>query len=123
MTNAEPGDEYEIAALLRAMAERDRAGDVAFAAVETRILRDYDSVIARRQATLAARCGAVLRRLADAAWPGAPMWKPACALAISLAVGLGVGAVLPFYGQDEETNSASIMPDAPSGMDMGEDLR
>ncbi len=123
MTNAEPGGEDEVAALLRTVAERDRASDVAFAAVEARILRDYDFVIARRQATLAARCRAVLARLADAVWPGAPLWKPACALAISLAVGLGVGAVLPFYGQDEETNSASVVPDAPSGMDMGEDLR
>ncbi len=34
-------------------------------------------------------------RLGETVWPGAPLWQPACALALSLMIGLGVAAFAP----------------------------
>ncbi len=59
------------------------------AALERRILADFDSIAARW--TLAK----ALRRAADLVWPGAPAWAPACAFALSLMIGLGVAAFAP----------------------------
>ena len=59
------------------------------AALERRILADFDRIAAR--STLAK----ALRRTADAVWPGAPLWQPACAFALSLTIGLGVAAFAP----------------------------
>ena len=47
------------------------------AALEMRILGDFDRVAARRSVGLAG----LLDRLRDAVWPGAPVWRPAAVLA------------------------------------------
>jgi hypothetical protein len=58
------------------------------AALEARILADFDRVAVRRRSGLLARFGERL-------WPGAPAWQPASVLALSLIVGLTAGALLP----------------------------
>ncbi len=57
------------------------------AGLAVRILADFDRVVARRHGTL--------RRFADLLWPGAPLWQPATALALSLICGLTAGGLLP----------------------------
>jgi hypothetical protein len=59
--------------------------------LHARILADFDRVVARRRQSWT-------RSLFDAfetLWPGAPGWRPAVALSLSLIVGLVVGALLP----------------------------
>jgi len=105
-------DEDDVIALLRDAGTRDRA-EPAPAALSARILADFDAVSARR-----ARWK--FSRLIDAIWPGAPAWKPAAVLGLSLMIGLGVGALLPVYGPAEDTSIAS---DASPGIDFGGELR
>jgi len=59
-------------------------------ALETRILADFDRVTRPRPGGIG-----VLRRLADWLWPGAPVWQPAFALVVSLAMGLAARSLVP----------------------------
>jgi hypothetical protein len=101
-------DEDDVIALLRDAGTRDRA-EPASSALSSRILADFDAVSAKRWR---------LSRLIDAVWPGAPAWKPAAALGLSLMIGLGVGALLPSAADD-----TSIASDTSPGLDFGGDLR
>ena len=105
-------EDDRLIALLREAKTRDGL-ESASAALSSRILADFDAVSARH-----ARWN--VTRLVDAVWPGAPMWKPACALGLSLMIGLGVGALLPIYNAPDETGIAT---DATPGLDFGGDLR
>jgi hypothetical protein len=58
------------------------------AALEARILADFDHRAGRR------RFG-ILGRVGERLWPGAPAWQPASVLALSLAAGLMVGVFVP----------------------------
>ena len=68
--------------------------------LEARILTDFDAVAAKRAPGAVAR---LMIRLRDAMWPGAPLWKPASILALSLLIGLTAGAFVP---------SAALSPSA-----------
>jgi hypothetical protein len=103
-------DDERLIALLQDARTRDRA-EPALAALSSHILADFDAALARRWS---------VSRLVDAVWPGAPAWKPAFALGLSLMIGLGVGALLPVYGAPDETSIAS---DVSPGLDFGGDLR
>lgn len=88
------------------MAEQKRKTDAAFvdemmaslpaaavpSSLEVRILADFDRIAE------AAKPGALLRwalRWRDRVWPGVPVWQPASLLALSLAIGLVAGAMVP----------------------------
>lgn len=85
------------------MAENEPMDDVRFAeeilkglpttavpaALSARILADFDRVMAPSRIRL------VVGRIGERLWPGAPIWQPASILALSLAIGLMVGAFLP----------------------------
>ncbi|MEI9988907.1 MAG: hypothetical protein WDM86_02610 [Rhizomicrobium sp.] len=66
-------------------------------ALERRILADFDRIAARRGFAKA------LRRAADLIWPGAPVWQPAMAFALSLMIGLGVAAFAPLEPSPDES--------------------
>jgi hypothetical protein len=103
-------DDNRLIALLRDTKARDGL-EPAPAALSSRILTDFEAV--------SARCSQWrLSRLVETIWPGAPAWKPAAALGLSLMIGLGVGALLPVYGPVDETSVAS-----DAGLDFGGDLR
>ncbi len=105
-------DDDRLIGLLRDAEARDRAGPTP-AALSARILDDFDAVSAKR-------LGAFLSRLVDAVWPGAPAWKPAVALGLSLMIGLGVGALLPIYNAPDDT---SVALDTAPGLDFGGELQ
>jgi hypothetical protein len=86
--------------------------------LEARILADFDAVAAKRAPGSVSR---FLRRLRDAIWPGAPLWKPASILALSLLIGLTAGAFVPAaaLGPSEQTN---VTADTPSVLDMSGDF-
>lgn len=93
------------------------------AALEARILADFDRVAARRAPGAMSR---VFRRWRDAIWPGAPVWKPASLLALSLAIGLMAGVFVPASAISGGTNSSSDQQiatgDAPPVVNMTGDL-
>lgn len=60
------------------------------AALEARILADFDRVAAHR-----ARRAGWFGRIGEKLWPGAPAWQPASVLALSLAIGLVAGGFVP----------------------------
>lgn len=62
------------------------------AALEARILADFDRVAARPRPGLMAYW---LTGWVERLWPGAPAWQPASVLALSLVLGLTAGALVP----------------------------
>jgi hypothetical protein len=60
------------------------------AALEARILADFDRVTAHR-----GRRAGWFGRIGETLWPGAPAWQPASVLALSLAIGLMAGGFVP----------------------------
>lgn len=101
-------DSTEEARLDRLLA---RAPQTAVPAVlERRILADFDR-IARRF-----RLARAWIAIADAVWPGAPAWQPACAFALSLLIGLGAAAFAPLDLPQSDENARSLFAfdvDAP----------
>jgi len=74
--------------------------------LELRILADFDRVMARWTFTKA------LRGALDRVWPGAPLWQPACAFALSLMIGLGVAAFAPLGPPQDETSGVFAVDQA-----------
>jgi hypothetical protein len=91
-------------------------------ALQARILGAFDDVTARRNAGFVG----ALRRLADgfrdAVWPGAPAWRPAAVLALSLVIGAMAGTFIPFEDVlfDNSEQHASVALDAPPAFDLDE---
>ncbi|HEV2651829.1 MAG TPA: hypothetical protein VGU69_11260 [Rhizomicrobium sp.] len=74
-------------------------------ALRTRVLDDFTRESGRNP-------GAWLRRQLDSIWPGVPLWQPVAALAVSLAIGLGIGVFAPLPGEDDGASALSL--DAPA---------
>ncbi|MBV9991810.1 MAG: hypothetical protein JOZ72_11000 [Alphaproteobacteria bacterium] len=89
---------------------KDLPGVPAPAALERRILADFDRVAARRRGWFASLSGMV--------WPGAPAWQPAAVLAAALVVGIVAGSAVPL--EDTTEQAATIALDAPPSFDLGE---
>jgi hypothetical protein len=88
------------------------------AALESRVLADFDATASRRQRSW-------LARFADAVWPGAPVWQPAAALGLSLAVGIAVGVVYPLEDMladnaEPQTVATTALEEPPAFFDAGE---
>lgn len=79
------------------------------AALERRILADFDRLAARPR---------LLDRLREAVWPGVPLWRPAGALAAALVLGVIAGSYVPLEDASEQT--ATIALDEPPSFDLGE---
>jgi len=94
-------------------------------ALEARILADFDHVAAARAPGAVAR---LVRRWQALIWPGAPAWKPASALALSLIVGMMAGVLVPSSDLAKPASSASqadqqtASGDAPPIVNMTGDL-
>lgn len=90
------------------------------AALQARILADFDAPVS---AWRPARRG-LFDRMSDLVWPGAPLWRPATALAAALALGLMVGNYVPLGdtggGAGSEQQTAAIALDGPPSIDTGE---
>lgn len=93
------------------------------AALEARILADFDRISAAAGHSLAWRLAA---RWRDRLWPDAPVWQPAGLLAASLVIGLLAGAFVPASslstttrGTVDQTLSAM---DSSSPLDLYKDL-
>lgn len=80
-------------------------------ALDARVMADFDR--AARRWSLRKFAGA----LADAVWPGAPLWQPACAFGLALVIGVGLAAFAPLDPGRSDDNSAAVfaldtVPDA-----------
>ena len=69
------------------------------AALQARILADFDAVSAKRGAW-----AAWMRGLAALAWPNAPVWKPVTAFTLSLLFGLAAGVFIPSSNLTRDTS-------------------
>jgi hypothetical protein len=88
------------------------------AALEARLLADFDALALKR----AARAG-FLRRWRDAMWPGAPLWKPASVLALSLLIGLTAGTLMPTGNQVSAPSEQTLAAlDTTPVLDLSGDL-
>jgi hypothetical protein len=91
-------------------------------ALEARILADFDHVAAH----LSRRRAHLMDHWRDVVWPGAPIWKPASVLAVSLLIGLVAGALVPsadLRSDSSTQNQASLSPyDSSPALDMSKDL-
>ncbi len=95
--------------------------------LERRILADFDRVRMHADNTgLQARrwtFANLLRRAADAVWPNAPAWQPACALGLALMIGAGVAAFAPFdIPRQDDASSAVFALDAAPDVDAGQGI-
>jgi hypothetical protein len=79
-------------------------------ALEARIMAAFD---AGSGANIVSRAAGWLR---DRVWPGAPLWQPATAFALSLMIGVGAGFLLPF------SNAAEANTDRGASVALGEPL-
>lgn len=86
------------------------------AALEARILADFDRVSTRRRRGLTG----LLNRLGEAVWPGAPLWRPAAVLGAALLIGVTVGVVVPFEDGVSESETQSIALDSAPSFEIGE---
>jgi len=102
-------------ALDRALDASEPVG--ASAALENRLLDDFDRVTRRWSWARLARAAA------ERVWPGAPLWQPACAFALAFGVGLGVAAFAPLdvVPPDDRAVGAFTLDAAPD-TDAGQDI-
>jgi hypothetical protein len=98
-------------AAFAAEALRALSPDDAPAGLAARILADFDRIAMRRRTSL-------LRFLANLLWPGAPLWQPAAALALSLLCGLAVGGLLPASGPTVYVDQQMQISDLATDQDM-----
>ena len=92
-------DESELEAMLAGLGQAETQGPTA--GLHQRVLADFDRLAARRGTSW-------LRNVGDWIWPGATLWQPAAALALSLVIGVLVGDLMPFDSPfDSDTQSAA----------------
>jgi hypothetical protein len=90
--------------------------------LEARILADFDRVAVRRVSGTLSR---LMHGWWNAIWPGVPAWKPASVLALSLAIGLMAGVLVPSSDLTASTTSTDqqlASGDAPPVVNMAGDL-
>lgn len=80
------------------------------ASFHARVLATFDAVAAERKRGPSA----MLRALFDIIWPGAPLWQPASAFAVSLAAGIVLGVLVPYTMSAHDSDpSANILAETP----------
>lgn len=90
--------------------------------LESRILTDFDTVVAK------CRPGALMRLVQhwrDRVWPGAPVWQPISLLAFSLAIGLMAGTLVPastLTSSTTTTDQTLTAVDSTTALDLYKDL-
>ena len=85
------------------------------AALQQSILASFDAIAARRRSS-------IFGRFRDMVWPGAPAWRPAAALVLSLVIGVAAGTLVPLEGAmaDNNEQTVSVALDAPPAFDLDE---
>jgi hypothetical protein len=87
--------------------------------LRARILAAYDEAVMRRAGGPFGSIPAALGRLRDAIWPGAPLWQPASAFALSLAIGLAMGLLVPSAVSAHDADpSANLLVVTPAVFDL-----
>jgi len=87
-------------------------------ALRSRLLSDYEAMMQRKPARLASRIVILVDGFRESIWPGAPWWKPAFALSLSLLIGVSAGLVAPNPLLDPDDQMTGIQ-DAPAALDLG----
>ncbi|MGC9952768.1 MAG: hypothetical protein ABSD21_00615 [Rhizomicrobium sp.] len=92
--------------------------------LEARILDDFDTVAAKRKASLRALAVRLVQSLRDAVWPNAPAWKPASIFVLSLLIGLAAGSLVPTSALTSVNSDeiATAAPDVVPDLDLSGDF-
>jgi hypothetical protein len=84
-------------------------------ALEAKVMADFERAARRWSPRRFAAA------LADAIWPGAPLWQPACAFGLALAIGVGVAVIASLdLGQSDDNSTATFALDTVP--DAGQDI-
>jgi len=60
--------------------------------------------------------------LTDAVWPGAPLWQPAAAFGLALAIGIGIAMLVPLDMRPSDDTSGAFALDTIPANDAGQDI-
>ena len=91
----------------------------ASSSLEARILGDFDRLALGLEHSGVQH---LVARWAERLWPGAPLWQPLSALALSLLIGLAAGTLVPASTQTTNTEQSYAVADTSSVMDLYKDL-
>jgi len=91
------------------------------AALEVRILADFDAASARRDRSPWVKAARIAHQFGDAIWPGVPAWQPVSVLALSLLIGLAAGTFVPAWTISSDASSQTLTLDAPPALDTSGD--
>jgi hypothetical protein len=90
-------------------------------ALQASILADFDRTALRPGRRIDLRVRSSLRNVVDVIWPGAPLWQPAFAFTLSLALGIVAGTMIrPESWRDPADDSAVSVLDTPPSVDPGQ---
>ncbi len=91
------------------------------AALNARILADFDAVAAKRRRSPWFAAMRLLRKVGDAVWPGVPLWQPASVFALSLLVGLAAGTQVPVSTVASDSSGSVLTLDVTPDLDISGD--
>jgi hypothetical protein len=102
-------------------ASMSAAGDVfASATLRARLVADFEAFAERQSRKLHTRLLLATDAIKEFVWPGAPWWKPAFALSLSIVVGVSAGLLVlgPLTDQSEGDQVVASLIDAPQSADL-----
>ncbi len=88
-----------------------------------RLMADFEAFAERQRAKLRVRFARAMRMGKEFVWPGAPWWKPAVALSLSVFVGLSAGmfVLAPLTEFDAGDQVVASLIDAPQSAYLEQD--
>ena len=98
--------------------------ETASAALEARILADFDAALVRRRFSPRFAAAKLAEGLRDLVWPSAPAWKPASVFALSLLLGLAAGVFVPATSTETDNSDQvqTVALDSAPSLDILGDL-
>ena len=120
------GKKEELSAQLADEAALDEALD-SVPAVEIpdrlreQLLASFERFREQDSARISRRIARLVASLRELVWPGAPLWQPACALSLSIVVGLSAGLAIPDPLSQNGDQQVASVSDAPMAVDIGQD--
>jgi hypothetical protein len=85
------------------------------------LLARFERFQEQDNARISRRIARLVASLRELVWPGAPWWQPACALSLSILVGVSAGLAIPAPLSDSGDQQTASVSDTPTAVDIGQD--